>query len=148
VGSTLAFASLYNHQGGGRPERHTAQEAALDALLKRLTFEGGSLSLEPAPFPLECQPPYRVVRDAMECVDTLGGEGRPYPALYPAEVLRRTASPPRPATSSWARPRASCGRSQSERPHEWRECVPHRGEPAPDPPDAERGRGRGHVASR
>ncbi|MGH2352819.1 MAG: sulfatase-like hydrolase/transferase, partial [Chloroflexota bacterium] len=75
----LDFASLYSHHGGGRPERLTAQEQAMDAWLRDLATERGSLSLEPTPFPLECQPPYRLVRDAMECLEAHDDQGeRPF----------------------------------------------------------------------
>jgi len=67
------FCSLYGHHGGGRPERKTAQEQEMDEWLKSLDH---GVSLEPTPFPLECQPPYRVVRDAIECIDQL--DDRPF----------------------------------------------------------------------
>jgi len=60
------FLSPYGHRSGGRPETKTAQEQAMDEWLRSLDFH---MSFEPTPFPLECQLPYRVVRDAIECVE-------------------------------------------------------------------------------
>ncbi|MDQ3700266.1 MAG: sulfatase-like hydrolase/transferase [Chloroflexota bacterium] len=74
----MDFASLYTHHGGGREATKSAPERDMDAWLATLAQQRGSLSREPTPFPLECQPPYRVVRDAMECVDTIGADGRPF----------------------------------------------------------------------
>lgn len=67
----LDFASLYMHQGGGRSEGKSAQEQAFDSWLTTLAQERGSVSLEPTPFPVECQLPFRVVRDAIEYVDSV-----------------------------------------------------------------------------
>jgi arylsulfatase A-like enzyme len=71
---TLDFASLYTHHGGGRAETKSESEQAMDAWLTTLAQERGSISLEPTPFPVECQPPYRIVRDAIEYVDTVTGD--------------------------------------------------------------------------
>ncbi len=68
------FVVTYGHRGGGRAETKTAQEQAMDDWLMPLA-SGPSLSLEPTPFPVECQLPYRIVRDALECVD--GVDDRP-----------------------------------------------------------------------
>ncbi len=80
----LDFCSLYMHAGAvtlpgvERPVALSAEEEAMDAWLRELARERGSLSLEPTPFPLECQPPYRVVRDAIYCVDTAAAQRRPF----------------------------------------------------------------------
>jgi arylsulfatase A-like enzyme len=60
------WTSMYMHGGGGRPDLRTAGDAELDQWLVSLDH---SVYPEPAPFPLENQPPYRVVRDAMTCLD-------------------------------------------------------------------------------
>ena len=68
----LDFASTYMHQGRTGevqgPEK-TAEEAAFDDWLTVLARERGSLSLEPTPFPAECQLPHRIVRDAVGWID-------------------------------------------------------------------------------
>ncbi len=66
TGDDFDFAAFYMHTGGGRKDRKTEQEAAFDAYLQAL---GHGVAEEPAPFPLECQLPWRIVRDAIECVD-------------------------------------------------------------------------------
>ncbi len=58
--------SSYMHTAGGRPETKTEQEKAFDAWLESLDH---TVCPEPSPFPLECQLPSRIVRDAMEFVD-------------------------------------------------------------------------------
>ena len=69
----LDFAATYMHHGR-TPETTTpplsADEAAFDAWLTELNRDRGSVSLEPTPFPLECQLPHRIVRDAVHFVDT------------------------------------------------------------------------------
>ena len=60
------FSSSYMHLGGGREETKTDEERALDAWLKDLDH---GVSPVATPFPLECQPPWRIVRDAIECVE-------------------------------------------------------------------------------
>jgi Sulfatase len=71
----MDFAATYMHQGRTRdvaaPDL-SAEEAAFDAWLTDLARERGGLSLEPTPFPLECQLPYRIVRDAIGWIDRLG----------------------------------------------------------------------------
>ena len=62
------FVVAYGHRGGGRADTRTDQQQAMDEWLNALAG-ASSLSLEPTPFPLECQLPYRVVDDAIECVD-------------------------------------------------------------------------------
>jgi arylsulfatase A-like enzyme len=52
----------------------SGEEAGFDAWLTELARERGSLSLEPTPFPLECQLPYRIVRDAIGWIDGLGAD--------------------------------------------------------------------------
>jgi len=60
------WASMYMHHGGGREDRRTAKDAEFDRWLESLDH---SVYPEPTPFPLENQPPYRVVSDAMACLD-------------------------------------------------------------------------------
>lgn len=60
------WSSMYMHTGGGRADRRTAEDAAFDDWLVSLDH---SVYPEPAPFPLERQPPYRVVSDAITCLD-------------------------------------------------------------------------------
>ena len=67
------FAASYMHLGGGRDATRTAEEAAMDAWLADLDH---GVSPVPTPFPLECQPPWRIVRDALECLD--GRDERPF----------------------------------------------------------------------
>jgi arylsulfatase A-like enzyme len=67
------FYASYNHRGGGRPGTKTPEEESFDAWLLDLSQQRGSLSLEPTPFPLDVQLPHRIVRDAIECVDTRAG---------------------------------------------------------------------------
>ena len=59
------FCAEYMHVGGGRPNRRTAEHRAFDQWLKDLDHR---VSTGPTPFPLECQLPYRIVDDALECV--------------------------------------------------------------------------------
>lgn len=65
--------SPYDHSGGGRPETKTADEQKMDDWLKSLRM---GLSLQPTSFPVECQLPYRIVRDAIACVDAR--DARPF----------------------------------------------------------------------
>jgi len=67
------FKSLYGHHGGHQPERKTPEEQKMDEWLGALDH---GVSLEPTPFALECQPPCRVVRDAIEWVE--GRDERPF----------------------------------------------------------------------
>lgn len=60
------YAAPYWHERGGRPERRTPEQVRFDEWLAALEHR---VSLEPAPFPLECQLPYRVVSDAIECLE-------------------------------------------------------------------------------
>ena len=69
------FVVTYGHRGGGRPQARTREEQAMDDWLTALASTT-SLSLEPTPFPVECQLPYRIVRDANECIDGL--DDRPF----------------------------------------------------------------------
>lgn len=68
------FAALYMHAGGGREATKTTEERRMDEWLRSLDH---GVSPEPTPFPPECQPPWRVVRDAIECVDGRDA-GRPF----------------------------------------------------------------------
>jgi arylsulfatase A-like enzyme len=97
----------------------TAEEAAFDSWLTELNRDRGSVSTEPTPFPLECQLPYRIVRDAMQFVDSRPAEQpfflwlsfpephnpyqvpEPYFSLFPEEnVPERIAGPEALATKT------------------------------------------------
>ena len=70
----MDFWSTYMHQGRTgevAAPALSAEEAAFDAWLAELARERGSLSLEPTPFPVECQLPHRIVRDAIAWIDSL-----------------------------------------------------------------------------
>ncbi len=56
----------YMHTGGGRPDTKSEPEKAFDKWLDGLDH---GVSGKPTPFPVECQLPYRIVRDAMASVD-------------------------------------------------------------------------------
>ena len=71
-GNGFDHVSPYGHAGGSGESR-TDQEKACDQWLKELQHQ---VSLKPTPFPLECQPPYRVVNDAIDWVDEAAG--RPF----------------------------------------------------------------------
>ncbi len=60
------FWSEYGHVGGGRRDRRTAAQAEFDAWLQALDH---GVALEPTPFPLSCQLPFRIVDDALECLE-------------------------------------------------------------------------------
>lgn len=64
--SAFDWASSYMHTGGGREDRKTAADAEFDRWLHALDH---GVHPEPTPFPLERQQPYRIVGDAMACVD-------------------------------------------------------------------------------
>ena len=113
--ATLDFASTYMHQGRTANTSEPAlsgQESAFDAWLSELARERGSLSLEPTPFPLECQLPHRIVSDAVRFVDSRGAQRpfflwlsfpephnpyqvpEPYFSLFPAsDIPNRVAGP-------------------------------------------------------
>ena len=102
------FHASYMHTGGGRPERRTPTEERFDAWLASLDH---GVTTEPSPCPLECQLPYRVVSDAIECLDGRGERPfflwlsfaephnpyqvpEPYFSLFPAaSVPERVAGP-------------------------------------------------------
>jgi arylsulfatase A-like enzyme len=65
----MDFASQYMHHGRVGEGADTAEEKAFDAWLTELNRDRGSVSMEATPFPVECQLPYRIVRDAMGFVD-------------------------------------------------------------------------------
>ncbi|MBB6733253.1 sulfatase [Cohnella zeiphila] len=67
----LDYCYEIGHWGGGG-EGRSAEEKAFDDWLKTLS----QTSTGPAPFPLECQLPYRVVSAAQDWVGTL--EGKPF----------------------------------------------------------------------
>jgi arylsulfatase A-like enzyme len=92
----LDFAATYMHQGRsgeGTGPVPTAAEAAFDAWLTELARERGSLSLGPTPFPVECQLPYRIVRDAMGWIDALAERADQAGADSAGEDGRRGARP-------------------------------------------------------
>lgn len=62
----------YSHEGGPK-EGLTPQQAAFETWLKGLDF---NVALEPAPFPLETQLPYRIVSDAIDFMR--GGGDSPF----------------------------------------------------------------------
>jgi arylsulfatase A-like enzyme len=70
----LDFWSTYMH--GGRTNEpgaeRSAEETAYDEWLSTLGAQRGSFSREPTQFPVECQLPYRIVRDAIGWIDSLG----------------------------------------------------------------------------
>jgi arylsulfatase A-like enzyme len=80
----LDFVSGYAHHGrvgeggqGGEKDQGpepTQEEAAYDAWLTELNTRRGGLSLEPTPFPVECQLPHRIVRDAIGWIDGQTGQ--------------------------------------------------------------------------
>ncbi|MBT3379036.1 MAG: sulfatase-like hydrolase/transferase [Lentisphaerae bacterium] len=66
----LDYIRGYSHDGG-HGEGRTEDEKACDAWLKELHH---GVSLEATPFPVECQPPVRVVRDAINWIDTVNDQ--------------------------------------------------------------------------
>ncbi len=92
--------SEYFHDGG-RGENRSTEERTFDEWLLDLHHR---VPLEPAPFPVECQLPYRIVRDAEQWVASLQGRlfclwisfpephnpyqaPEPYYSLFPPETL-------------------------------------------------------------
>ncbi|NOZ03390.1 MAG: sulfatase-like hydrolase/transferase, partial [FCB group bacterium] len=65
----LDFCAHFGHDGGSGEDR-TRQEKEFDEFLHALHHR---TYLEPTPFPLECQGPYRVVTKAREWIDSLSG---------------------------------------------------------------------------
>lgn len=57
----------YHHTGAAQSESRTEQETAFDQWLHDLNH---GVSSVPTPFPLECQLPWRIVRDAMSLLDS------------------------------------------------------------------------------
>ncbi|MFE5318197.1 sulfatase-like hydrolase/transferase [Paenibacillus sp. NPDC056579] len=93
------FSLLLGHWGGFGPNR-TEEEMAYDAWLKTLS----QVSMEPTPFPLECQLPYRAVSSAQNWIQSLDGNPffmwlsfpephnpyqapEPYYSMFPPESL-------------------------------------------------------------
>jgi arylsulfatase A-like enzyme len=94
------------HSGGrGRPGR-TAQEEAFDEFLHSLNHRA---HIEPTPYPLECQGPYRAVTDATRWIEEVGDRPfflwlsfaephnpyqvpEPYFSMFPVESLPPTLS--------------------------------------------------------
>ncbi len=60
------WSSTYMHTGGGQPDRRTSDDAEFDAWLHTLDH---GVHPVPTPFPLERQQPYRIVSDALSCLD-------------------------------------------------------------------------------
>ena len=66
------------HSGGHNQPGRTAEEKAFDTFLHNLHHRA---HMEPTPFPLECQGPYRAVSDAVQWIDGLakgGSAGQPF----------------------------------------------------------------------
>jgi len=63
------FTAHFSHGGGTDPDR-TDEEIAFDEFLSGLRHR---THLEPTPFPLSCQGPYRAVTKAQEWIDSLDG---------------------------------------------------------------------------
>jgi len=104
-GKRFDYVAPYGHDGGhgeGRSER----EKAFDDYLKGLHHRADA---NPAPFPVECQGPYRAVRDAMGWTDSVKGGPfflwlsfaephnpyqvpEPYFSMFPPESLPPTRS--------------------------------------------------------
>jgi len=87
--------------GGGMGEDRTSQEKAFDLWLRELNH---GVAVEPTPFPLECQGPYRVVSEAQNWIHSLSSDPfflwlsfaephnpyqvpEPYFSLFPPETL-------------------------------------------------------------
>jgi arylsulfatase A-like enzyme len=94
------WTAHYGHEGGRGPDR-TEEEKGFDQFLADLHHR---TQLEPTPFPVECQGPYRVVTDAQRWISALEGEPfflwltfaephnpfqvpEPYYSLFPPETL-------------------------------------------------------------
>jgi arylsulfatase A-like enzyme len=72
--AALDFASTYMHTGRVKSEpgaELSPEEAAYDEWITELGRDKGSFHRQPTPFPLECQLPYRIVRDALGWIDSL-----------------------------------------------------------------------------
>jgi arylsulfatase A-like enzyme len=102
------FFSLYNHGGGGRAAGKSEAAENMDRWLK--TLVSTRIGEEPSPCTLEGHPTYRIVSDAIECIDSHGDNPfflwlsipdphppyqvpEPYFSLFPEEsVPERTTS--------------------------------------------------------
>jgi arylsulfatase A-like enzyme len=102
------YAAPYWHEKGGRPERRSPEQVRFDDWLSALEHR---VCPEPTPFPIESQLAYRVVSDAIECVQTRDDRPfflwlsfpephnpyqvpEPYFSLFPeAEIPERIAGP-------------------------------------------------------
>lgn len=97
--------SHYGH-GGGQGENRTEQEKAFDKYLNGLCHRA---DFSPAPFPVECQGPYRATSDAMNWIDIVEDDPfflflsfaephnpyqipEPYFSMFPIESLPPTIS--------------------------------------------------------
>ncbi len=101
------YCSPYGH-GGGQGENRTEQEKAFDEYLKGLCHRA---DMNPAPFPVECQGPYRATSDAIAWTNEVKNEPfflwlsfaephnpyqvpEPYFSMFPQESLPPTLSSP------------------------------------------------------
>lgn len=62
---TFDFITQYSHWEVLYPDNRTSAERAFDAWMRTLDL---GIYLEPTPFPLECQLAYRIVSDAINCL--------------------------------------------------------------------------------
>lgn len=103
------WSSKYMHTGGGRADRRTDADAEFDEWLDALDH---GVSPQPTPFPLENQPPCRVVSDAIACLDERDREKpfflwlsfaephnpyqvpEPYFSMFPEEAIPDRAAGP------------------------------------------------------
>jgi len=67
---SLDFWREYSHVSGYEGDKADPRYAAFDAWMNKLG--AGNLSLEPTPFPVEVQYPYRIVSDAIDFIDASG----------------------------------------------------------------------------
>ncbi|MEW6356342.1 MAG: sulfatase-like hydrolase/transferase [Planctomycetota bacterium] len=104
-GNRFDYCSPYGHHGG-HGEKRTDQEKSFDQYLAGLCHRA---DFNPAPFPVECQGPYRAVRDAMRWIETVKDKPfflwltfaephnpyqvpEPYFSMFPPESLPPTRS--------------------------------------------------------
>ena len=103
------WVSSYMHTGGGRVDRRSNTDAAFDDWLDSLDH---TVLYEPSPFPVEQQLPYRIVSDAIACVDAHSGDDplfmwlsfpephnpyqvpEPWFSMFPEEVVPDRAAGP------------------------------------------------------
>lgn len=103
------WSSMYMHDGGGRADRRTERDTAFDEWLVSLDH---GVYPEPTPFPLQSQPPYRVVSDAIAGLDQIDADApfflwlsfaephnpyqvpEPYFSMFPEEDIPERAAGP------------------------------------------------------